>query len=383
MPGLPRILLVPAVLGLAACQSAPISPMSGHQDTLRLNAEESRLWHSAVELDAQMENADYLYEDDELQGYLASVMRRLYPEYGDAISVRVVDSPSLNAFALPNGSIYINTGMLTRLDNEAQMATVLAHEGVHFTHRHSWQQRRNMKSSTAFSTGFGMVTGIPALGDLMALSSIYGFSKDLEREADAEGFRRLAAAGYDVTQAPVTFEHLLAEVEALDIDEPYFFSTHPALEDRIVSFDELVQQHGATNGYRGEQAYRVQIAALQLELLQDYLELGQYQSVLLILGRPDAFEHYPLSAWFYLGEAYRLRNGEGDPARSAEAYVTAIQQVPEFAPSWRAMGLHYMKQGEAGEADRHFIRYLELQPDAPDRAYIELYRANLQSGDNH
>jgi predicted Zn-dependent protease len=69
-----------------------------------------------------------------------------------------------------------------------------------------------------------MLTGIPMLGDLMGASSIYGFSRDLEREADAEGFQRLQAAGYDVSQAPVTFEFLLAEVEALDIDEPYFFS---------------------------------------------------------------------------------------------------------------------------------------------------------------
>lgn len=95
-----------------------------------------------------------------------------------------------------------------------------------------------------------MVTGIPGIGDLISLSSIYGYSKDLEREADAEGFQRLQAAGYDVSQAPVTFEFLLAEVEALEIDEPYFFSTHPALEERIKNFRELVQQHGTMNGYK-------------------------------------------------------------------------------------------------------------------------------------
>lgn len=376
-----RLLPVFAALCLAACQSAPIRPMSGLDDTRQLEGEENRLWHSARELDEQMENADYLYEDEALQVYVVTVMRKLYPEYGDAIRVRIVDSPSLNAFALPNGSIYINTGMLTRLDNEAQLATVLAHEGVHFTHKHSWQQRRNVKSSTAFSTGFGVVTGIPALGDLVALSSIYGFSRDLEREADADGFRRLAAAGYDVRQAPKTFEYLLAEVEALDIDEPYFFSTHPGLQDRIESFEALVQQHGASNGYRGEQEYRMRVAGLQLELLEDYLELGRYQSVLLILDRPDAFVRYPLSAWFYLGEAYRLRDEEGDAARSAEAYATAIAQAPEFAPSYRALGLYYMKQGDARQAEDHFTRYLELLPDAPDRAYIQLYRENLNTGD--
>lgn len=378
---MPQLLLVFVVLWLAGCQSAPVKPMNGIDDTRQLDAEEGRLWHSADELDQQLERADYLHENEELRVYIMSVMQKLYPEYGDAIRVQVVSSPSLNAFALPNGSIYTNTGMLVRLDNEAQLATVLAHEGVHFTHKHSWQQRRNVKNSTAFSTSFGMLTGIPALGDLMALSSMLGFSRDMEREADAEGFQRLAAAGYDVTQAPVTFEHLLAEVEALDIDEPYFFSTHPALEDRIESFNELVQQHGTTNGYRGEQAYSLQVADLQLELLQDYLELGQYQSVLLILERPDAFERYPLSAWYYLGEAYRLRGEEEDTERSATAYATAIRLVPEFAPSWRAMGLHYMKQDDAEQAESHFDRYLELMPDASDRAYIELYRTKLKTRD--
>jgi len=369
-----------AILLLTACDTTPIRPMQGQEDTHNLTPEEHRLWHSAAELDEQLEKADYLYEDEELRAYIKSVMQKLYPEYAGAITVRVVDSPDLNAFALPNGSIYINTGMLSRLENEAQLATVLAHEGVHFTNRHSWKQRRSVKTSTAFSTGFGMVTGIPGLGDLISLSSIYGYSKDLEREADAEGFRRLQAAGYDVSQAPVTFEFLLAEVEALDIDEPYFFSTHPALEERIKNFNELVRQHGTANGYKGTEAYRSHVDRLQLELLADYLELSQHQSVLLILERQDAFLRYPPSAWYYLGEAYRLRNEEGDTERAVTAYRTAIQQSPEFAPPYRALGLYYMKHNDPAAAEDFFSRYLELEPDATDRDYIEYYRTSLKPG---
>jgi len=368
-----------AILLLTACETTPIRPMQSLEDTRNLTQEEHRLWHSAAELDEQLEKADSLYEDEELRAYLQTVMNKLYPEYDGAITVRVVDSPSLNAFALPNGSIYINTGMLSRLENEAQLATVLAHEGVHFTNKHSWKQRRNIKNSTAFSTGFGMVTGIPGLGELISLSSIYGYSKDLEREADAEGFQRLQAAGYDVSQAPVTFEFLLAEVEALEIDEPYFFSTHPALEDRIKNFKELVQTHDTTNGYTGTEAYRSHVDKLQLELLADYLELNQYQSVLLILERQDAFERYPPSAWYYLGEAYHLRNEEGDSERSVNAYQTAILQSPEFAPSYRALGLYYMKSNDPVQAENYFIQYLELQPDATDREYIEYYRTSLKT----
>lgn len=373
-------LLVLAMMLLTACESTPIRPMQGLDDTRSLSPEERRLWHSAGEMDEKLENADYLYEDVALQAYLETVMQRIYPEYADSISVRIVDSPSLNAFALPNGSIYINTGMLSRLENEAQVATVLAHEGVHFTHKHSLQQRRSQKNSTAFSTGFGMVVGIPALGDLIALSSIYGFSKELEREADAEGFKRLQSAGYDVSQAPVTFEFLLAEVEALEIDEPYFFSTHPGLEERIQSFRELVEQHDKTNGYQGTEAYRTQVDKLQLELLADYLELSQHQSVLLILDRPDAFNRYPPSAWYHLGEAYRLRNEEGDTDRSVSAYRKAVQQAPEFAPTYRALGLYYMKNDEPVLADNYFSQYLELHPDAADRDYIEYYRSGLKAG---
>ncbi|MGD8590774.1 MAG: M48 family metalloprotease [Chromatiales bacterium] len=365
------------VLLLTACETTPIQPMQGQADALHLSAEEDRLWYSARELDEQLQHADYLYEDAALQAYVAGVMGKLYPEYADSISVRVVDSPSLNAFALPNGSIYINTGMLSRLENEAQLATVLAHEGVHFTHKHSWQQRRSMKQSTAFSVGFTIVTGIPAVGDLVALSSIYGFSKELEREADELGFQRLRRAGYDVSQAPLTFEYLLAEVKALDIDEPYFFSTHPALEERIKNFRELVSKQPNTDGYRGTEDYQSQVDRLRLKLLEDYLQLSRHQSVLLILERYDAFLHYPPSARYYLGEAYRLRNQPGDLERALDAYRTTIQQAPEYAPTYRALGLYYMKHAQPDKADESFQRYLELQPDAADRGYIEYYRTRL------
>jgi tetratricopeptide (TPR) repeat protein len=167
-------------------------------------------------------------------------------------------------------------------------------------------------------------------------------------------------------------------VDALDIDEPYFFSTHPGLEERIQSFTELVQQHGMTGGYKGTVVYHSHVDKLQLELLTDYLELSQYQSVLLILERPDAFDRYPSSAWYYLGEAYRLRNEEGDADLSIGAYRTAKQLAPGFAPSYRALGLHYMKNNESVEADSHFSRYLELQPDAADRGYIEHYQSGLK-----
>lgn len=360
------------------CQTVPIKPMESAEDAKKISEEEHRIWHIAREFDKTLKEAGYLYKDKELQSYVQQVTNKIYPEYKGAINVRIIDSPSLNAFALPHGSIYIHTGMLARLENEAQMATILAHEGVHFTHKHSWQQRRTTKQSTAFSVGFTIVTGIPQLGDLMAVSSIYGFSQDLEREADIEGFERLKAAGYDVTQAPVTFEYLLAEVKALDIKEPYFFSTHPSLVERITSFNELVEKYQGQNGYRGEKIYQEHVKKLKVELLNDYLQIGQYQSVILILEDENAFNRYPSIANFYLGEAYRLRGNKGDTELAVKAYEKTIKLKPEFSPPYRALGIYYMKQDKPEISKNYFDKYLELNPDAPDRSYIEGYRSLLK-----
>ena len=135
------------------------------------------------------------------------------------------------------------------------------------------------------------------------------------------------------------------------------------------------------NGYKGTEAYRSHVDKLQLELLADYLELSRQQSVLLILERPGAFDRYPPSAWYYLGEACRLRNEAGDIERSVKAYQTAIEQSPEFAPSYRALGLYYMKNNNPLQAENYFRQYLELQPDAQDRDYIEYYRTSLKPGE--
>ena len=364
---------------LAACQTGSVEHMESATDVQSISSEEYRLWHAAGEFDEKLVRGHYLYEDAELNRYVQSVMDNLYPEYTGVIRIGIINSPDLNAFALPNGSIYINTGMLSRLENEAQMATVLAHEGVHFVNKHSFQQRRSLKQTSAFSLGIGMITGIPALGSILTISSIYGYSKDLEREADKEGFRRLEKAGYDVSQSPITFQYLLTDVETLDIKQPYFFSSHPRLEERIESFSNLAAKAGSQTGRSYEAEFQAETSNLKLELLNDYLEIGQYKSVLLILKEESARKRYPPQANYYLGEAYRLRDEEGDVKKSVDAYLASIGAVADFSPPYRAMGIHYMKHNESDKAISYFTKYLELSPHASDIGYIKNYISKSQS----
>jgi hypothetical protein len=116
-------------------------------------------------------------------------MDRLYPEFKGKIQVHLYDSTQLNAFALPNGSVYFNIGLLARIANEAQLAAVLGHEAAHFIEKHSFRERVSAKNASAFA-----VSGIP-FASLAAVSSISGFSRDLEREADMKGYARLVKGG--------------------------------------------------------------------------------------------------------------------------------------------------------------------------------------------
>lgn len=375
MRSLAQILLSLAVL--AGCQSAFIRPIEQMPDRAQLDDTERGVWRDAEDFDRQIARSEAIYIDDDVTRYVQGVMDRLYPEFKGRIPVRILRAPTLNAFALPNGSIYIHLGMLARLDNEAQLATVLAHEGVHFTHRHTLKQRGTVKTTAAVIQIAAVVPLAALVGVTVATSAIYGYSRDLEREADAMGYKRLVRAGYDPAEAPKTFEHLAAEVKALDEKEPLFFASHPRLLERIESFRQL--NGGRPVGGRvhtGE--FLAATRAVRLAALEADLARQRYQAILLALENGAVHREYPPEAHYYLGEAYRQRGQEGDETRARDAYLTAVKNAPRFAPSYRALGIQYMKQNDRPNARSYLKRYLDLAPNAPDRAYIAQYHADLQ-----
>ena len=100
------------------------------------------------------------------------------------------------------------------------------------------------KSTTAFGTLLSAI-GIPAVGlvaNVLAASSIFGYSRELESEADNQGYPRVIAAGYDPRETPKVFAHLIAELKAADVKEPFFFSDHPKLQERYDNFVRLSEK---------------------------------------------------------------------------------------------------------------------------------------------
>ena len=372
-----RLLIVSLSLALAAPAHASEAPPWASVDQIgELATDEKSLWQEADEFDRALARAGKVNPDPLLTAYLQGIMDRLYPEFQGRLTARLLNAQHINAFTLPNGSIYVNAGLIARFENEAQLATVLAHEGAHFTHRHSLQQAERARNAAAFALVVGML-GVPLVGDIVALSSMFGYSREHEREADAIGYQRLLAAGYSARETIRTFEHLQAEIKAADIKEPFFFASHPKLQERIDSFKELVKDAG--NGEVGRERFVEMTTGLRLASLEADLAAYRYRQVILVLTDPEQRRDYPPEASYYLGEAYRLRDEKGDLEDAEREFNRAIETAPQFAPAHRALGLLYYRRGDTVRAAQLLRRYLERAPDATDRAYIEQYLAQMET----
>jgi predicted Zn-dependent protease len=145
-----------------------------------------------------------LYDDPELDAYVRRVGERLLEQSGitsPEFTFTLLDSPDINAFAMPGGFIYVNRGLLAYLDTEAELAGVLAHEIGHITERHHSRRKTAQVTSKVASVSAYILTGS---GDVYDAASMYGaeiisgFGRDMELEADSAGAKYLHQTGYDV-----------------------------------------------------------------------------------------------------------------------------------------------------------------------------------------
>lgn len=352
--------------------------MSGEATVLA--DDEQRLWQRADEESDTLNRSGLLVNDPALEGYLNDVLAKLYREplpRGGRLHLRVLTDPTLNAFALPDGSLYIHTGMLSHLENEAQLATVLAHELTHTTHRHALKGFRHLKNQTGFLATFSGVTGGAGalLGLLSTAAAVSGYSKDLEREADREGYRLLVAAGYEPRESAKVFQLLLDETKRSKIKQPYFFGSHPRLTDRRDTFAELAraQPAGAADARVADAEYTAALAGVFRLNATAALQAGDHDAALFSIRRHLALHPDNLTALLIEADIHRRRNAEGDAALALAAYRRIADSPDAPAGAHRGIGLVLFKQGDKAGAATALRRYLELAPAAADRAYIEDY----------
>src|SRR5688572_9274694 len=239
-----RILLaLIATLAVAACAT---NPVTGRRE-LSFMSEVQEI-SVGKELDAQVRQEMGLYDNDLLQRYVQELgmkLARSSERPNLPWSFAVLDSPAVNAFALPGGFIYITRGILPYLDNEAQLVGVLGHEIGHVTARHSAQQyTRAMGASLGVLVGSIFVPAVRPFGDLAqgGLGVLFlKFGRDDELQADALGAEYAAAGGWDPDEVPAFLTTLARIAGTTDRNGvPNWMLTHPQPENRAERVTETV-----------------------------------------------------------------------------------------------------------------------------------------------
>jgi predicted Zn-dependent protease len=231
---------VSAVMGLSGCA---VNPVSGEKELILLSRSDE------IALDERYSkyqfSADYGESQDEpLNAYLDEVglsLARISHRPDMPYSFRAVNAEYLNAYAFPGGSIAVTRGLLLALEDESELAGLIGHEIAHVNWRHSASR---MTSATITQLALAGVTGYAAsrgessgtlaraLGGLAAGALLAHYSRDDEREADAQGTQYMVEAGYGSMGMAGLMEVLLEQHKnkpsALDL----MFATHPMSQER-------------------------------------------------------------------------------------------------------------------------------------------------------
>jgi predicted Zn-dependent protease len=370
---------------------------------------------------AQLDAYSKIYDDPLLDAHLAGIAEKLARAgaEGPAFRVTVVRDPTLNAFALPNGRIYVHTGLLAGLESEAQLAMILGLEMTHVTSRHALALARAPRGrpsastvvASAASIGLELATdasagavdgvGTAALSPtaatifgrglpLAAEAAIYGRGDQLERDADAGGMDRLVRAGYDPKEASRAFDALRRDVASRGSLEIFYFGRREQLAERVAMATELLQTYfaaaaAAPGTVRTTDEWRLRMPAVVRENARLDIQAGRFALAADQLDRVLAAAPRDPVAQLYYGDLYRLRSQRAQSAAEAadwarqaiDRYERAARLDAAYADPFRQLGLLYYQQQEIAQARAAFRQYLALKPDAPDAERVAEYLAEL------
>jgi predicted Zn-dependent protease len=308
-----RVAGVIAAAGLLGVMTAcSVNPATGSRSFTGLMSAEDEQQIGAEEHPKLVEAFGGKYDDPALQSYVTSIGELLHSTSEmrqQPFRFVVLDSPIVNAFALPGGYVHISRGLMALANDEAELAGVVAHEIGHVTARHSAQRYSHGVVAGLGAALLGAVTGsreVASLGQLAASAYVQGYSRDQEFQADQLGVRYLGRAGYDPL-AMSTFlesmgaEHRLAlKIAGQEGANPgaSLFSSHPRTADRVAR-----AARDARASHAGAKAHD---RALYLRKI-DGMVWGDSAAQGFVRGRE--FDHPVLRLRFTAPPGFKLQNG--------------------------------------------------------------------------
>jgi len=401
----PKSLLRYAVPWVAVLACSSVAADGVYEPVELRKREPADLMDTAREYQDQFERRSLIYKEPRVVGLVERIGAELAPPpTDDYIDYRffVIRDPSPNAFAMPNGQIYVHTGMLARLEDSSQLAGLLAHEINHVAGHHGILQHR--------ITAPRILIDI-FVGGLASLMGQLRYSRELEQEADDRASLLMANTDYDPHALPELFDILKEDFEGLRPRMATIWTTHPDPDKRGDTSRATVADLPAKP--RDAEAFDAIVYPLRAITIRDYIQDDYpYTAIALAEGLleryPDDMEMRMLlgDAWQRLGPRSEfapddfsnrdkrrnlrkrvfktrqerteelLETEEGRQAFAAnmdyarETYESVLAMDSAYAPAHRGLGEVYQKLGMPREAGRHYLEYVRAAPDAADRPVV-------------
>lgn len=237
---------------LAITISCATNPVTGDREFMLVS--EQQEISMGKEYDPQVVATYGVYDDAEIAAYISDIGQRIATvsdRPGLPYEFKVLDSPVINAFAVPGGYVYFTRGILAYLNNEAEVVGVMGHEVGHIAARHSAKQISQQQIAT-IGLGVGSIlsddvakyAGLAQAGlGLLFLR----FGRDAERQSDQLGVDYSTKLGYDATEMANFFGTLDKMSGGESGGMPGWFSTHPAPDERVQNVTRMAQEQQAKN----------------------------------------------------------------------------------------------------------------------------------------
>ena len=220
-------------------------------------------WQMGAQLSQEVARQVRFNNDPAVNAYIRNMGQRIVAQAAPPFNqlpwqFHVVQDDAINAFAIPGGHVYVNTGLIKNSDNASELAGVMAHEISHVLARHSTEQLSRQYGLSAIASavlGQNPSTLAAIAAQIAAGGAMASFSREAEREADEIGSAAMAAAGYNPMGMATMFEELLEHRKGQPGRVEQFFSTHPLTENRVRDARARAQQIGS-RGVTDEQEFQ-------------------------------------------------------------------------------------------------------------------------------
>ena len=378
----------------SACASTHISNMNTNV-SFKIHDDEARMWKRAQELEDVLNASGFVYNDEQLTNYVNEILHKLIGDYERANNVKlravILRDPLFNAFCLPNGTIYVHTSILANADNEAQLAALLGHESGHFLNRHQLKQFRSIVNKSAFFysmqlalTGASGAVGADysssvdlarLLAEYTIIGSVFGYSREMEREADKFAFDIIVKKGYDPVEAKKFMENLYEATKDEKQKVPYFYHTHPRAKERIRNYDFFIKnlksdKTVSVGNLKNTDKYNSMVKNVLLDNCELDMKRNNFKSAKKQVERYNSLCSKDARAYFILGKIYFL---EGNKDEAEKELSKAINCNPSYPETYKTLGMICLKKDDKSQAKKHFEKYLQLNPNALDIDYIRRY----------